>query len=57
MELWIIRLLDEKGEVNFKWTLENVWPIEISSSNMNSDSNEVAIESLELAYESIRSSL
>lgn len=49
----IIRLLDENGGTTMSWTLENAWPTKITSADLKSDANEVAIESLELAHEKL----
>lgn len=35
------------------WTLANAWPTKISGSDFKSDSNKVAVETLELAHEVI----
>lgn len=48
-----IQLLDEKGSPTMTWTLTNAWPTKISSPDLKSDANEVAVESLELAHEGI----
>lgn len=48
-----IQLLDEKGNPTMTWTLLNAWPTKISSLDMKSGANEVAIEMLELAHEGI----
>lgn len=48
-----IQLLDEKGAPTMTWTLINAWPTKISSPDMKSDANEVAVETLELAHEGL----
>ena len=48
-----IRLLDEAGDVTMEWQLKHAWPTKISSTDLKSDGNEVAIESLELAHEGL----
>jgi phage tail-like protein len=48
-----IQLLDEGGKSTMTWTLFNAWPTKISSPDLKSDANEVAIETLELAHEGI----
>lgn len=48
-----IQLLDEKGAPTMTWTLTNAWPTKISSPDMKSDANEVAVETMELAHEGI----
>ena len=49
----VIQLIDEKGAPTMTWTLANAWPTKISSSTLKSDGNEVAIESIEVAYENL----
>lgn len=49
----IIRLLDETGEVTMQWTLNNAWPTKISSTDLKSEGNEVAIDTLEIAHEQL----
>lgn len=48
-----INLLDEGGNATMVWTLANAWPTKITSTDMKSDGNEVAVETLEIAYESL----
>lgn len=48
-----ISLLDEAGSPTMVWTLANAWPTKISGTNLKSDGNEVAIESIEIAHEGI----
>jgi phage tail-like protein len=36
------------------WTLNNAWPTKITPTDMKSDGNEAAIESIEIAYETIK---
>lgn len=49
----IIKLLDENGNVTMQWQLINAYPTKITSTDLKSDENEVAIESLEIAYEQL----
>ena len=49
----IIRLLNENGKVTMQWTLANAWPTKITSTDMKSDGNEVAVDSIEIAYETL----
>lgn len=49
-----ISLLDEKGNPLASWSIVNAYPVKWSVSKFNSISNEVAIESLEIAYESFK---
>ena len=50
----IIRLLNENGEVTMQWTLNNAWPTKITSTDLKSEGNEVLIDSIEIAYESLQ---
>lgn len=49
----VIKLLDETGAPTMTWTLTNVWPTKLQSTDLKADGNEVAIESIELAYETM----
>jgi phage tail-like protein len=46
-----IQLMDEKRKPTMTWTLTNAWPIKITGTDLKSDNNEIAVESLELAFE------
>jgi len=50
----IIKLLDETGQTTMSWTLQNAWPTKISGTDLKSDGNEIAVESIELAHEGIK---
>jgi len=49
----IVNLLDESGAVAMTWTLNNAFPTKITGTDLKSDGNEVAVESVELAYETL----
>ncbi len=49
----IISLLDEAGNDTMVWTLKNAWPTKITATDLKSDGNEVAVETLEIAHEGI----
>jgi phage tail-like protein len=49
----LIKLLDEKGDVTMQWQLNNAWPTKISSTDLKSDANEVAVDTLEIAHEQL----
>lgn len=49
----IIKLLDERDGVVVQWSLMNAWPTKISSTDLKSDGNEIAIDTIELAHEQI----
>lgn len=48
-----ISLLDEKGSATMVWSLNNAWPTKITGTDLKSDSNEVAIETMEIAHEGL----
>ena len=50
-----IQLIDEKGNAAMTWTLLNAWPTRISGPDLNSNTNEILIEVLELAHEGLLS--
>lgn len=49
----IIKLLDQNDEVVVTWTLNNAWPTKVSATDLKSDGNEVAIDSIEIAHEGL----
>lgn len=49
----VIKLLDEGGNPVMIWTLNNAWPMKISSTDLKSDGNEVAVESIEIMHEGL----
>ncbi|MFK0089577.1 phage tail protein [Pseudomonas sp. NPDC090755] len=49
-----IKLLNEKHEPVAAWTATRCFPLKISASDLKSDANEVAIESLEFAHEGLK---
>ncbi len=49
----IIKMLDENGDVTMKWQLNNAWPTKITSTDLKSDGNEVAVDTLEIAHEQL----
>jgi phage tail-like protein len=48
-----ISLLDEQGKPTMVWTLTNAWPTKITGTDLKSDGNEAAIETLEIAHEGL----
>ncbi|ACT05561.1 MULTISPECIES: phage tail protein [Dickeya] len=48
-----INLLDESGSPAMTWKLKNAWPTKISGTDLKSDGNEVAVETIELAHEGL----
>ena len=49
----VIKLLDETGNPVMTWTLNNAWPTKISATDLKSDGNEIAVESLEIMHEGL----
>ena len=49
----VIRLLDENTEPRMTWQLKNAFPLKDSSTEMNSESSEAAIESIEFTHQGI----
>ena len=49
-----ISLLDESQGVAMSWTLTNAFPTKITVTDMKSDGNEVAVETMELAHEGLK---
>ncbi|WP_420238198.1 phage tail protein [Telmatobacter bradus] len=48
-----ISLLDEAGAATMTWTLANAWPTKITGTDLKSDGNEVAVETIEIAHEGL----
>lgn len=48
-----INLMDESGSPTMTWTLQNAWPTKISTTDLKSNTNETAVESIEIAYEGL----
>ena len=46
-----IKLMDESGKPTMTWTLANALPTKITSTDLKSDGNEIAVESMEIAHE------
>lgn len=49
----VIKLLDESGVVTMQWTLQNAWPTKITSTDLKSDGNEVAVDTIEIVHEGL----
>ncbi len=49
----IISLLDETGSPKTTWTLNNAWPTKITGTDLKSEGSEVAVESVEVAFETL----
>ncbi|WP_206536339.1 phage tail protein [Sandarakinorhabdus sp. AAP62] len=53
----VVKLLDETGKPQYTWQLNNAFPIKLSGTDMKSDGNEIAVESLEIAFETMSMSV
>ena len=49
----VISLLDESGAPKTTWTLNNAWPTKITGTDLKSEGSEVAVESVEIAFETL----
>jgi phage tail-like protein len=49
----VVSLLNENHEPVISWKIINAFPIKVQASDLKSDGNEVAIETLELAHEGL----
>ena len=49
----VISLLDQTGAPKVVWTLNNAWPTKITGTDLKSEGNEVAVESVEVAFETL----
>lgn len=49
----VISLLNENHEPVIAWKVMNAWPVKITGPGLKADSNEVAIECIELAHEGL----
>jgi len=48
-----ISLLNESHEPVVVWKIKNAWPVKVQSTDLKSDGNEVAIETIEIAHEGL----
>ena len=48
-----ISLLNEAHEPVVVWKIKNAWPTKVQSTDLKSDGNEVAIETVEIAHEGL----
>lgn len=49
----LIKMLDEDGAVTMQWQLNNAWPTKITGTDLKSDGNEVAVDTIEIAHEQL----
>lgn len=47
----VIRLMDETTEPRMTWEINNAFPLKYTSTEMNSESSEAAIESIEFSHQ------
>ncbi len=48
-----ISLLDQTDTPTMVWTLINAWPVKITGADMKADGNQMAVETIEIAYETL----
>lgn len=53
----VVNLHAETGAPRMIWTLNNAWPTKLTGTDLKSDGNEVAVESIEIAYETLSVSI
>lgn len=49
----VISLLDQDAAPKMTWTLNNAWPTKVTGTDLKSEGNEVAVETVEVAYETL----
>lgn len=49
----IVNLLDQTGAPKMTWTLNNAWPTKVTGTDLKSDGSEVAVESVDIAFETL----
>mgnify|MGYP006076308367 CR=1 FL=1 len=49
----VVRLMDETSEPRMTWLINNAFPLKYTSTDMNSESSEAAIESIEFSHQGI----
>lgn len=49
----VVALLDQTGKPQYKWQLNNAFPVKLTGTDLKSDGNEVAVESIEVAFETM----
>lgn len=48
-----IQLLDETGGVLFTWSLKNAFPLKVTSTDLNAQNSEAAVEEVVLSHEGL----
>ena len=49
----VIRLLNESGDTEFTWQLNNAFPLKVTPTDLNSTASEAAIETIVFAHEGL----
>ncbi len=49
----VVSLLDETAAPKMVWTLNNAFPIKVMGTELKSEGNEVAVESVDIAFETM----
>jgi phage tail-like protein len=49
----VVNLLNETGAPQMAWTLNKAFPIKVTGTDLKSEGNEVAVESVEVAFETM----
>jgi phage tail-like protein len=49
----VVSLLDQTGAAPYRWQLNNAFPTKVTGTDLKSDGNEVAVESIEVAFETM----
>jgi phage tail-like protein len=49
----VVKLLDEGGKPAMTWELKNAFPTKITGTDLKSQGNEVAVESIDIAFETL----
>ncbi len=53
----IVELLDETASTVMTWNISRAFPVKFSGTDLKSTANEVSIETIEFAYEEIKTEL
>jgi phage tail-like protein len=49
----VISLLDLTGAPQYRWQLNNAFPLKLSGTDLKPDGKQVAVETIEFAYETM----
>lgn len=49
----VVSLMDQTGKPQYKWQLNNAFPVKLTGTDLKSDGNEVAVETIEVAFETM----